>query len=109
MIGKSQGYSISEIRDQAEQNAKTIKAQEADRIRYRLILEHAYKTMCQGQEDLKAKERDRAREQFKNLDETLELLGLERTDAIEERAKRDYMSAMERFAPTPCVELPDPR
>lgn len=57
---------------------------------------------CQEIEALKKSNRDRALEAYRNLDQTLELLNLERTPAIEERAKQDRDTALRRFAAKPC-------
>lgn len=57
---------------------------------------------CLEIEALKKSNRDRALEAYRNLDQTLELLNLERTPAIEERAKQDRDTALRRFAAKPC-------
>lgn len=66
---------------------------------------------CLEIETLKKSNRDRALEFYRNLDQTLELLGLERTPAIVARAKKDRDTALRRYAARPCPRpnpLPDP-
>lgn len=57
---------------------------------------------CTEIELLKKANRDRAVEDYRRLDQTLELLKLERTPAIVERAKKDRDTALRRFAPNSC-------
>lgn len=57
---------------------------------------------CTEIESLKKANRDRALEAYRNLDQTLVLLELERTTAIVERAKGDRDRALRRFAADPC-------
>ena len=67
---------------------------------------------CLEIESLKKANRDRALESYRNLDQTLELLQLEKTPAIVKRAKHDRDTALRRFSaescPRPAVSTPAP-
>lgn len=65
-------------------------------------IRHVSFDYCTEIESLKKANRDRAIEAYRNLDQTLELLQLEKTPAIVERAKRDRDTALRRFAEAPC-------
>lgn len=65
-------------------------------------IRHVSFDYCTEIESLKKANRDKALESYRNLDETLELLGLERTPAIVARAKRDRDTALRRFSAKPC-------
>lgn len=57
---------------------------------------------CQEIEALKKSNRDKALESYRKLDQTLELLQLEKTPAIVTRAKHDRDTALRRFSAKPC-------
>lgn len=57
---------------------------------------------CLEIEKLKAAQRDRAREDFAKLDETLVLLHLKKTKAIVERATADRDALLRRYARVAC-------
>lgn len=61
---------------------------------------------CREIEALKKANRDRALDSYRNLDQTLELLELERTPAIVARAKKDRDTALRRYAEKPCPRPP---
>lgn len=89
------------LRTQLEIEART-QASFNERIR-EVSLEY-----CTEIERLKKANRDRALEAYRNLNETLRLLELERTPAIVARAKRDRDAALRRFSGEPCPRPPLP-
>lgn len=65
-------------------------------------IRHVSLEYCTEIERLKKANRDKALETYRNLNETLKLLELERTPAIVTRAKHDRDVALRRFVAKPC-------
>lgn len=95
------GYEFKEVRDLAQSHEAVLK--ENARIRADLVrgFEAANQRLCEGQELLKQQNREQAIKDFNRLEETLDLLGLELTPAILERATRDRDHTLSINAPRP--------
>lgn len=90
---------IARLEKAEREQAEAADARRADFTRADVLV-------CRAVEKLKAGERARAQESYRRLDETLALLGIRRTPAIEERALQDLDRSLRRYRSTNCGELP---
>lgn len=65
--------------------------------------------VCAEVEAVKEQLREEAREDFQNLDVTLELLRIPRTPRVVAIARQNMQDELRRFAPVRCADLPSVR
>lgn len=103
------GYALYDRFTTADTRRTQLEIAAAQQERFNKRIREVSLDYCLEIEQLKKSSRDRALETYRNLDQTLELLQLEKTPAIVERAKSDRDTALRRFAAEPCPRPQPPR
>lgn len=96
------GYALYDRFTQADDTRAALEREARQQSAFNLRIREVSLEYCTEIEKLKKAQRDRALESYRNLDQTLELLQLERTPAIVARAKKDRDTALRRFHAEPC-------